>query len=304
MAASSDSVVLTPTDLPVYPAGSMIRYYPTESKDEHYTVLQLKTDEVLQLKSPNPMVKKQLKFASLTAWYETLPGSPDPATFNVALGKESVCVLSKISHLKPLPEPKPPISDIYAWNRNIVRVMSEFTPHLLHDPVFVENYNTLTRLLKKYAANLVICSSFINYIEKYNPYDMLLLKPGGYHGWFENLQLMWLDDYLGRRVSPAPPVLSKVEKDTARSQITDALKACIGAVTKKLFPILLAKYKNSQAKSQLSVYTRSLKANDRALKKLGERRKWLEEYANQCTQRIRETEKVLEDAIASASVSA
>lgn len=296
MAAATDIPILSTPEMPTYTVGSMIRYYPSETKDEHYTALQLKTGEVLQLKSPNPMVRKQLKFASFAAWYETLPGSPDPATFKVLVGKGSLVDSPSLSHLECFPEANKTIGDIYKWNRNIIPIMMELTPNLLHDPTFVKEYNAFTSLLTKYAANLMI---IYTKIEKYNPSHLLQLIPEEYGvGWFKNLSLAWIDDYYGmsagRRRVPASPVLSAAEKFTAKSQITASLKACIDAITPTLYDILCVKYKNRKHKLLFNMYMRRLKSNERAIKKLEDKRKWLEECANQCAQRIKENEKTLE----------
>jgi hypothetical protein len=303
MAASCDIPMIPVPELPTYSTGSLIRYYPVETNDEHYTVLQLKSGEVLQLKSTNPMVRKQLKFPTFASWYETLTGSPDPATFKVLVGKGSPFDSPSLSHLESFPDADKTIGDIYLWNRNIIPIMMELTPHLLHNPTFVKKYNTFTSLLTKYAANLMLTYTKI---EKYNPSHLLLLIPGEYGGWFKNLALTWIDDYLGmsagRRLEPAPPILSTAEKFTAKSQIIASLKACIDVISPTLYNILYVKYKNIKAKSLLDVYIRRLKSNEHAIKKLENNRKWLEECTNQCARRIRETEKTLEEATATFKV--
>jgi hypothetical protein len=299
MAAPSDSVILTSTDLPVYPTGSMIRYYPSETKDEHYTVLQLKTGEVLQLKSPNQMVRTQLKFASFAAWYETLSGSPDAAAFKVQLGKESVFVSPKTAHLESLPDYDKNLNsgDIYKWNRMIVRLISELTPELLQNPSFVDNYNTLTKLLKRYETNLMMV---YDYMDRYNPDYILKLIPAPNYGrssyWFQHLPLTWCDEY---RDGPAwykssasrEPSISNEEKAEVRRQITESLQRCIDAVKPTLYEPLAAVYRYSRAKYELSICKRSLKVNDRAMKKIEDRRKYLEEMANKYARIVIDYEK-------------
>lgn len=299
MAAATDIPILSTPELPTYTVDSMIRYYPSETKDEHYTALQLKTGEVLQLKSPNSMARKQLKFASFAAWYETLPGSPDPATFKVQLGKGSVFVSPNTAHLESLPDYDKSLSsgDIYKWNRIIVRLISELTPDLLQNPSFVDNYNTLTKLLKRYETNLMMG---YDYMDRYNPDYILKLIPAPNYGrssyWFQHLPLTWCDEY---RDGPAwykslalrEPSISKEEKAEVRRQITESLQGCIDAVKPTLYEPLAAVYRYSRAKYELSICKRRLKVNDRAMKKIEDRRKYLEEMANKYARIVIDYEK-------------
>lgn len=309
-AAAADIPISSTIELPNYTIGSMIRYYPLETKDEHYTVLQLNTGEVLQLKSPNHLVRKQLKFASFAAWYETLPGSPDPKLFKVTPGKGSPFRALNITHFESLPDSNKDsrLGDIYKWNRDIINIMSELRPDLLHNTAFVETYNVLTKLLKKYEANLMIL--YYCY-DKYNPEYLLKFAPGPnnlgrYSYWFKDMSLTWFDNYDDdsywyRSLRESIPVLSAAEKFTAKSQITAAFKACVDTIKSELYPILLTKYKNRQAKHYLGIYTRRLKANERAMEKLEAKHKKLEDMASYYALEIMSTEKILEEATATAT---
>jgi hypothetical protein len=297
MATASDAEIpsvfaTTAADIPSYPANTFIRYYPTEGKDEHYTILQLKTGEVLQVKSVNKMVRKPLKFTNFQAWYDTLPGAPDIAAFKVAMGAGGATLdLSKASHLTPLPPMEDRYNDIYCWNRQIVKVLLEFAPDLLENPTFVENYNTIVETLKKYEDKSLILTGGSVYS---GGLSRLLSKSEPRHGqiWFNCLQIRF-DDYY-RRPANLPP---KEEIEIVKGLIGDALHKCIDVSEPRLESILKAKDELASVSLSLSHYRRISKNNKTKIERLVAHQLSLEKGVLKYEGEVEEAKKALSDLV-------
>jgi hypothetical protein len=297
MAAASDADIpsvsaTTTTEIPSYPANTLIRYYPTEGKDEHYTALQLKTGEVLQVKSANKMVRKSLKFTNFQAWRDSLPGTPDTAAFKVIMGTGGATLdLSKASHLAPLPPMEDRYNDIYCWNRQITKVLLEFAPDLLENPAFVENYNMIVETLNKYENKSLIVAGRSTYT---GDLDRLLSKHVPTYGqtWFDCLHIRF-DDYY-RRPANLPP---KEEIETVKGIIGNALPVCIDVIKPRLEPILKAKDKLASASLNLSSYHRVSKNNKTKIERLVVHQSWLEKTVLKYERETEEAKKALSDLI-------
>jgi hypothetical protein len=297
MAAASDaeipvSATTVPTDIPSYPANTFIRYYPTEGKGEHYTALQLKTGEVLQVKSTNKMVKPNLKFTNFQAWRDSLPGTPDITAFKVTIGAGGATLdISKASHLTPLPPMEDRYNDIYCWNRQILKVLLEFTPDLLENPTFVENYNTIVETLKKYEKKCLILAGRSIYT---GGLARLLSnsKPTYGQNWFNCLELRF-DDYY-RRPANLPP---KEEIETVKGVIGRALNECIDIIKPRLEPILKAKDTLALATMHMSSYCRSSKNNKAKIERLVAYQLSLEKGVLKYEGEVEEAKKVLSDLV-------
>jgi hypothetical protein len=305
MAAASDaeipvSATTAPTtvaDMPSYPTNTFIRYYPTEGKDEHYTALQLKTGEALQVKSPNKMERTPQKFANMQAWRDSLPGTPDITAFKVTMGAGGATFdLSKTSHLAPLPPMEDRDSDIYCWNRQIVKVLLEFAPDLLENPIFGENYNTIVETLKKYENKKLILAGSSSYV--YNSTKLLsaskLTYAYDHQILFTCLPLRFVIYHRHHeRLTAGLP--SDEEIETVINVIGRALNACIDVIKPRLEPILKAKYKLASATINLSHYNRLSKNNKTKIERLVAHQLWLEKSVLGCESKAEEAKKALSD---------
>jgi len=144
-----------------YAPNTILRFYPTEGSQDHFSAVVKQNNSIFEVKSPNSERVKQV-YESLTEWLASLPGSPSADKLSIDTNPkrrtkadgEKKKVKDKKAKPKKIIKPGKNMPRSTRWLIQIYRLMKEANAELLTNQAVVEAFNALYDCLAKYTADV------------------------------------------------------------------------------------------------------------------------------------------------------
>jgi hypothetical protein len=131
--------------------GTVLRYYPEEETEEHYTAYVFDAKGTInEVHSPN-FVKKEARstmYKSIETWLASIDPSITVDHLHINMRRP----IKEVCHVPP----KTDVRSTMKWGRYIYEILHMYTPHLLSQDVVVSAYNTLITALEGFACKVIV----------------------------------------------------------------------------------------------------------------------------------------------------